>query len=1005
MNTPRLSSPGALLAAFFALLPALPAAPVSWSVSTVAGPSDVSTAGTLIGAVDFGSVGEPFQEFPVNGVPFGVDNGYAAWNWDFVTLRTSFSTRWFDYWESGSLGAGSEDYIGALESARYSDGGTRSGTVTLEGLTVGRLYQVQLWIVDTRTTDHPALPTRVRTVKGDEATATSTTAGGPNLATGLFVADAATQVITIAGTTGGNADPHGPQLNLFQIREVTPVAWTAATISGPADVSNAGWLVGAMNVGQSTPQTINGVTFAGDPGGEQIWLEHPVWVGLQFGYAGNADFWTGAHPGGNAAYGTALDSGRWGNPTDRGTIGFHGLTAGKTYLAQFWVADTRGCCDARPRSIAGGPSLLSGAGPHIATAVFTARQSTLDFDILDPTGTHGPQLNMFQLRDLDPITWTTATVTGPGDVSTAGALVGAVEIGNAAAKNINGVTFAGDSPLPTWVSFAGFDTGWHDLVVESSFGGSAAYAEALDTGWHSDANNSASITLKNLFPGRTYQVQLWIVDTRGSSLSNRRRSIAGGPALIAGGSGPNIATGTFTATGTTQTIAISGVPGGYGPQLNLLQLRDLTAYVTNNNDSGLGSLRHALANAATGEIISFAPSLSGGSIILQSQLDPGAGSANTVSVDASSLAAGLTLDGGGSATGSELRRIFNVPSGRTLHLTGLNITRGRAGSGGTDNDDGRGGAILNKGTLNLTRCTLSGNSSRWGGGAIFNGSGASLTMERCTLAENTARELNARGGAIRNAGQFTLRHCTVAENFADFASALDNAAGSTATLNNSIVVTEGAFLPVIINAGTLHYQNRNLVGPLSNSGTVTGTASTAATHLAPLNNYGGPTKTMALRPGSAALNSALGSSSFPDQRGFPQVGQADVGAYEAGTPSDVHAWLAETLPNTLAPALLVPAVDADGDGQTNGSEWMARTDPGHSASVLRITSIVRSGGNLVITFPSVTGRNYTLWQSDDLGTWTNSGAAAIPGNDSEQTFSPVIGAGVTRRCYRVKVEP
>jgi len=54
--------------------------------------------------------------------------------------------------------------------------------------------------------------------------------------------------------------------------------------------------------------------------------------------------------------------------------------------------------------------------------------------------------------------------------------------------------------------------------------------------------------------------------------------------------------------------------------------------------------------------------------------------------------------------------------------------------------------------------------------------------------------------------------------------------------------------------------------------------------LAPLGNYGGPTQTMALLPGSPAIDagsSAYENSSKTDQRGEPIVGAPDIGAFES----------------------------------------------------------------------------------------------------------------------------
>lgn len=138
-----------------------------------------------------------------------------------------------------------------------------------------------------------------------------------------------------------------------------------------------------------------------------------------------------------------------------------------------------------------------------------------------------------------------------------------------------------------------------------------------------------------------------------------------------------------------------------------------------------------------------------------------------------------------------------------------------------------------------------------------------------------------------------------------------------------------------------------------------------------------------------------------DQRGFPIVGTPDIGAYEAGTFTNYNAWIYETLPAAATLDQHDATFDYDGDGQTNGSEWAALTDPASAASSFRITSAVRSGGNLLILFASVTGRTYTLQQSDTLaaGSWSNSPNAAINGNGAVKTFT--VPVSIARRFFRV----
>src|SRR5262249_11735870 len=52
--------------------------------------------------------------------------------------------------------------------------------------------------------------------------------------------------------------------------------------------------------------------------------------------------------------------------------------------------------------------------------------------------------------------------------------------------------------------------------------------------------------------------------------------------------------------------------------------------------------------------------------------------------------------------------------------------------------------------------------------------------------------------------------------------------------------------------------------------------------LAPLGNYGGPTWTMALLPGSPAIGGGKSGSGVPttDQRGQPRAGHVDIGAFQ-----------------------------------------------------------------------------------------------------------------------------
>ena len=162
--------------------------------------------------------------------------------------------------------------------------------------------------------------------------------------------------------------------------------------------------------------------------------------------------------------------------------------------------------------------------------------------------------------------------------------------------------------------------------------------------------------------------------------------------------------------------------------------------------------------------------------------------------------------------------------------------------------------------------------------------------------------------------------------------------------------------------------------------------------------------TMAPLPGSPARNAAVGSAITGDQRGFAIVGTPDIGAYEAGTLTNYLNFIWESLPTAGNGLLTDPGhaatFDFDSDGQNNGDEWVARTEPGNSTSYLHITQIVRSPGSVSVTFPSVPGRSYRLQTSPDLAVpWSNVGTST-PGTGGAATLAAPI-AGLPHQFFRV----
>ncbi len=289
--------------------------------------------------------------------------------------------------------------------------------------------------------------------------------------------------------------------------------------------------------------------------------------------------------------------------------------------------------------------------------------------------------------------------------------------------------------------------------------------------------------------------------------------------------------------------------------------------VTTIANSGAGSLRQAVIVAAAspgGDLIRFAPGLSGATIVLLAQISI----SDDLDIDATSLPAGLTLDGGPGTN-----RIFTVNATRTAAFRGLTLIGGNVGTG-------QGGAIDNYGACTLTRCTLTGNSASLGG-AVYNNPDALLTLQHCTLTGNTA---STRGGAIRVVGgTATLTHCTISGNTAPAGEGSGVASASSTRVQNCLISGN-------TNSSVDGSPITSLGGNLIGSGNATGVFNQPgdilnnAPQLAPLADNGGPTRTMRLLPGSPALNAAtvLAPAITGDQRGFPIVGVRDIGAYEAG---------------------------------------------------------------------------------------------------------------------------
>ncbi len=225
---------------------------------------------------------------------------------------------------------------------------------------------------------------------------------------------------------------------------------------------------------------------------------------------------------------------------------------------------------------------------------------------------------------------------------------------------------------------------------------------------------------------------------------------------------------------------------------------------------------------------------------------------------------------------------------------------------GNSNSTAYGGGIQAYGDVTVSTSTITGNSAGGQGGGVF--AHGNVTMNSSTIAGNSA---GRDGGGIYARGEVTATSSTIAGNLAGGEGggiSTQKYSGQDVTIENSIVAgntDDGTAPDLNVDSGTLGVQysligdntgtdltevpvgvpdeNGNLIG-----GSATGTINPL---LGPLADNGGPTLTLALLPGSPALNAGdssamAGIDDVPlyDQRGerFGRVsnGRIDMGALE-----------------------------------------------------------------------------------------------------------------------------
>jgi hypothetical protein len=260
---------------------------------------------------------------------------------------------------------------------------------------------------------------------------------------------------------------------------------------------------------------------------------------------------------------------------------------------------------------------------------------------------------------------------------------------------------------------------------------------------------------------------------------------------------------------------------------------------------------------------------------------------------------GVYNDGGrvtliqSTVSGNQVSNTVTSGSGGGIYNSG-NLGLFQSTVSGNQAPEGYGGGIYNAGTeLELTQSTVGPSNLAADGGGVYND--APLAATNTTIADNTASEY---GGGLYNEEVGSLANVTLFGNAAERASSGGNVylddydltlhdtliAAGVAPTSGGNCAFEGTSGLVVSKGYNAEDANQCTLEPK------VGDQVGAVLDLAPLGSYGGPTQTVALLAGSAAIDKgdpagctgAEGELLTVDQRGVarPQNGRCDTGAFE-----------------------------------------------------------------------------------------------------------------------------
>jgi hypothetical protein len=362
-----------------------------------------------------------------------------------------------------------------------------------------------------------------------------------------------------------------------------------------------------------------------------------------------------------------------------------------------------------------------------------------------------------------------------------------------------------------------------------------------------------------------------------------------------------------TVFSTPQTITLTGgslnLTETAGPEV----IQGPTVGVTINGNDTAGASVFVVGNGLTTIDASFSDlTITGGNANMSGTGSKGGGISNLgdLSLSECTIEGNYALNGGGVANGDQL----------TLDDCTITDNSSRGDGGGISSSgtitavdttissntvvNADGGGIYNNpaenpsATLTLTGCTISGNSAPEDAG-LYSYSPANLT--NCTISGNSASNY---GGGVELRSTFTLDACTISDNSAVSGTgcglSVDNGTLGTRNIEDTIIAgnttgSSGSPSDLSEAKAGMVTGSYDLIGPGGSAGLANNSngnivlTSLAGLELGPLASNGGPTQTMAVLPGSLAINNGTAITGLTtDERGEPlDAPTPDIGAYQS----------------------------------------------------------------------------------------------------------------------------